>query len=114
MDLVWCELFGLVAKSPADELIVRDSETSRLDNIDLLGNDNFSVVNSRRLLGEFAVVCVCSENLELELRSDKLCIEVGSASVATTRPERLSNVVVLKSGISRTRKFSLHNIELGN
>lgn len=37
------------------ELLVRDSDTSRLGNNDLLVNDNFSVVSSGELLGELAV-----------------------------------------------------------
>lgn len=42
------------------ELLVKDSDTSRLDNNDLSVNDNFSVVSSRKLLGELAVVCFSS------------------------------------------------------
>lgn len=56
------------------ELLVSDSDTSRLDN-DLLVNDNFSVVSSGKLLGEFAVVCASSVTVtvvKVELSSDKI------------------------------------------
>jgi hypothetical protein len=66
------------------ELLVRDSDTSRLDNNDLLVNDNFSVVSSRKLLGEITAavdtvgVRVVAND---ELPSDKGSGVVGWASV---------------------------------
>lgn len=66
----WFELLGEMIA----ELLVSDSDTSRLAN-DLLVNDNFSVVSSGKLLGEFAVVCASSVTVtvvKVELSSDKI------------------------------------------
>lgn len=67
------------------ELLVRDSDTSRLNNNDLLVNDNFSVVNSSRLLGELAVVWLSSDAVtvvKVELTSDKFSVAVEWTSFA--------------------------------
>lgn len=56
------------------ELLVSDSDTSRLGN-DLLVSDNFSVVSSGKLLGGFAVVFASSVTVtvvKVELSSDKI------------------------------------------
>jgi hypothetical protein len=55
------------------ELLVRDSDTSRLDNNDLLVNDNFSVVSSRKLFGEITAAVVVDVRVaaNVELLSDE-------------------------------------------
>lgn len=71
--LVKLELVEFLGEMIA-ELLVSDSDTSRLDN-DLLVNDNFSVVSSGKLLGEFAVVFASSVAVtvvKVELSSDKI------------------------------------------
>lgn len=77
------------------ELLVSDSDTSRLDN-DLLVNDNFSVVSSGTLLGELAVVCASSlavTVVKVELSSDK--ISAVAWTVAASERLKLLVVVVL-------------------
>ena len=84
------------------ELLVKDSDTSRLDNNDLLVNDNFSVVSSRKLLGEFSAAVVTVDVKVVaadELPTDKSCAVVEWASVAG-RPKLFviwSNDVFLES-----------------
>lgn len=116
MDFDWCVLLLLFEKLGLFvewfvELLVKDSDTSRLDNNDLLVNDNFSVVSSRKLLGEFAVVCACSVTarvVNVELSSDKIsAFGVDGATVGAMRLELLVvlyNEVVLESGKGRNNR----------
>lgn len=102
------------------ELLVSDSDTSRLDNNDLLVSDNFSVVCSATLLGGLAVAGVCSVAvtvLEVELKSDKSAAVVRKASVEASQSKPLvvvfSNEVVLESAENKKKpkggwKFSLN------
>lgn len=71
------------------ELLVSDSDTSRLGCKDLLVNDNFSVVSSSRLLGGFTVVWVCSFGINVvsnEFPSATTSAVVTCDSVVAMRP----------------------------
>lgn len=74
------------------ELLVSDSDTSRLGCNDLLVNDNFSVVSSRRLLGEFTVVWICSVGTDVV--SDELSSDAITVVVTSTVAMRPTSVVV--------------------
>jgi hypothetical protein len=97
------------------ELLVSDSDTSRLDNNDLLVNDNFSVVSSRKLLGDFtaAVVTVGVKFVvNDEIPSDKsftVVVEWGSVA-ADGSPKLLvvwSNDVFIESEKVQNEKEKL-------
>lgn len=129
LDFEWCvpllllDKLRLLVELFVVTIAVWDSDTSRLDN-DLLVNDNFSVVDSRKLLGEFkfAVVCVCSVAVTIvrvELPSDKSSAVVWEASLVTATTLKLfvvvlTNEVILESeNTERKRKggFSLNFLE---
>jgi hypothetical protein len=101
VDFEWCVLLLLFDKLwlfvelfvTIVELLVRDSDTSRLGNNDLSVNDNFSVISSGKLLGEFTVVWVDSFGanvVNVEVPSDKVSAVVEWGTVAAMRPKLLS------------------------
>lgn len=98
------------------ELLVKDSDTSRLDNNDLSLNDNFSVVSSRKLLGEFTVVWVgCSVGVNVvsdEFPSDKVSAVAEWTSVVATRPKMLvvlCNEVFLESRRQKRKQLPINS-----
>lgn len=118
VDFTWCVLLLLFDKLwlfvelfvTIVELLVRDSDTSRLGNNDLLVNDNFSVVSSGELLGELSVACISSVTVivvNVGFSSDKTSavVVVKLTSVVAMRPELfvvLCNEEILESGKAET------------